>query len=79
MLEKFCENFLLKLRAAESVLIERLKTGGFKTLEDYKHVVGKIQGLEHAEIMIKETYQAMIEMKHLKQHRDDRENEQVDD
>ncbi len=61
MLERFCENFLLKLRAAQAVYSERILSGSFKTLEEYKYVAGRLRGLMDTEIVVKGLYKDMVE------------------
>lgn len=79
MLERFCENYLLRLRAEQAPYVERLSSGGFKTLDEYKFTAGKLKGLHDAESFIKETYDSMIEMKILNKRKEAISYEPVSD
>lgn len=70
MLEKFIENFLVKSRASQGVYVERISSGGFKTLSEYKLVVGKLKGLQESEYLIKELYKSMIEQVDYREYRE---------
>jgi len=81
LIESFCEGLLLKIRAAVEPYVNRVKSGSPKSYEEYKYTAGKIAGIEEVEQVIKEHYQSLIEMKHLKEHkeRDYYEEESVTD
>lgn len=62
---KFYEHYLLKLRQRRFGFSERLLSGTFQALDDYKLIVGNFKGLVEAEEILKdlfkETYESKIE------------------
>ena len=67
MLERFCENFLLKLRDSQTEYSNRLLSGAFKTLDEYRFVAGVHKGLVECEAMVKQVYKDMVEMSPLEE------------
>lgn len=62
MLEKFCENFLIKLRDSQTEYSNRLLSGSFKTFDEYRFIAGIHKGLVECESMVKGVYKDMVEM-----------------
>lgn len=56
MIDKFCEAFLLKVRRQQKSYGECLATGSMKSMEDYKNLCGKIQGLDESQELLKQTF-----------------------
>ena len=61
MVIKFYEELLLRIRKRQLLAEERLTTGSFQSFEDYKNVVGLLEGLKSCEKITKDLYQAMFE------------------
>ena len=53
MIDKFCEGVLQRIRKRKESYTLCLSTGSLKTMEDYKSICGKMQGLSEAEEIIK--------------------------
>lgn len=49
---RFYEKLLLEIRERRSEFSERLLKGSFSSLEEYKFIVGKFQGLREAEELL---------------------------
>lgn len=63
MIIKFCENAFLRIRDKKAVYEQRLLSGCFESLEEYKGVAGKLQGLSEAEDIVKKLYKDMFDYK----------------
>ena len=63
MIFKFCENVFHGIRERKAVVEERLKSGCFETMRDYKGVVGRLHGLSEGEEIIKKIYKDMFDYK----------------
>ena len=59
MIDKFYESFLFRLRDRKKVYITRITNGSIATMEDYKQVIGRLQGLDEAESTAKELFKDM--------------------
>lgn len=59
---KFYENLLFRIRDRRSVLTERLISGTFETFDDYKLFVGKVKGLDEAELIIRLLFKDMYDI-----------------
>lgn len=68
MLEKFCGNFSERLRSLAEPVKDRLEKSPFKTLEQVSHCQGYLKGLSDAEHSIKAVYEALIDMRQLREH-----------
>ncbi len=62
MVINFSENVLSALRKRQSTYIQRVCSGVFDSLEEYKFIAGKLKGLEEAEKVVKQTYKEMFHM-----------------
>lgn len=62
MIERFCEVYLKKLRAIREDFVKPCIDNSLKSMEDYRFINGKIQGLERAESLIKEIYSELYEV-----------------
>ena len=60
MVIKFCEELLAKIRASQISYAERLTSGTFKNFEEYKHYVGKLDGLKQAECIVQTVYDNVV-------------------
>lgn len=65
MINKYCENLLIRLGDRKKVYGNRILSGTFSTLDEYKLLVGKFKGMEEAEIEIKALYKDMFDEKQL--------------
>ena len=61
MLERFVESFMLKTKAEQNKLNERMKCGGLKDFHEYKLVYGKMKGLDEARDIILSLYKNTME------------------
>ena len=61
MVISFCEELLKRVRERRAVYVDRLSSGTFQTLEDYKFIVGKLKGVEEMESEVKKLYSDMFE------------------
>jgi hypothetical protein len=59
MIIRFYELSLSKIREKKAQHIERVASGAAQTLEDYRSLCGKIQGLGDAENILKELFDAL--------------------
>lgn len=57
---RFCEAILLKMRESQVLVAERLTSGHCSTHEEYKQLIGKLQGLKSAEKVVQEAFDAMF-------------------
>jgi len=64
------------MQEAQRAYAERLLSGSFKTLEDYKHVAGKLKGHEEAEYIFREIYKNLFDVKEIKDKREPGQDEQ---
>jgi len=53
MIDKFCESFLLRIRKRKDSYIQNIAMGSLNSMEDYKKICGKIQGIDECEEIIK--------------------------
>ena len=60
MLIKFCEKLLAKIRETQVSYAERLTSGTFKNFEEYRHYVGKLEGMKEAEDIVKTVYDNIV-------------------
>jgi len=65
MLEKFCENLLAEIRDSQREYENRILSGSFKKLSDYKFIAGFNKGIGSVEEMVKRVYKNMVETRHL--------------
>jgi hypothetical protein len=62
---RFCENLLVRIRERQGVYADRILSGTFDKIEDYKFVVGKWQAMREAEEIICRLYKDMFDTKYL--------------
>jgi len=70
---KFCDGLLLKIRERQVLVAKRLTSGSCKDFEEYKQLLGKLQGLEESENIIKQIFDDTFKTTRLyeKEDRDD--------
>lgn len=59
------------MRERQKVYEERVLSGSFDKLEDFKLMIGKLKGLEEAEVIVKTLYKDMFDSKPLPPERSD--------
>lgn len=57
MILKFCDGLLLKIRERQVLVAERLTSGNCKDFEEYKLLLGKLQGLRESEDIVKKIFE----------------------
>ena len=60
MIDFYKDNLLKKIQARRQIYEVRLAAGAIDKIEDYKLVVGKVQGLDEATIVIQNAYKELI-------------------
>lgn len=68
MLARFCERLLEQVRARQTSVSESLSSGRCKSYDDYKNMSGQLYGLKQSEQMIKDAYNAMVDVKTASEH-----------
>jgi hypothetical protein len=63
MILKYVENLLTKIRERQIVVAERLTSGDFQELWEYKETAGTLKGLRESEEIIMNSYKDMVESK----------------
>ncbi len=61
MLERFVESFILKSRARQKDLGDKVNCGGLKDFLEYKAMTGKMNGLKEADDLIRSLYRMTME------------------
>lgn len=61
MILRFCEAILLKIRESQVLVAERVTSGHCNSHEDYKQLIGKLQGLKVSEELVQQAFKATFE------------------
>ncbi len=65
MLISFIEHYFKDLRLKQEKFKNTLASNSLHSLEQYKHLIGKIQGIEEAIVTAQDLYNKMVEQKPL--------------
>jgi hypothetical protein len=60
MIDFYKDNLLKKIQERRHIYEVRLAAGAIEKIEDYKLVVGKVQGLDEAAVVIQNAYKELI-------------------
>lgn len=75
MIEKFQDSILDRLNQRKSIYEKAITRGSVQSLEDYRSICGKIQGLEEAGNLIKDLIKELVEGPQLEARRPKNESE----
>ena len=75
MVGKFCEKYLALVRERQRIVRESILSGRLQTMEDYRRCIGKLEGLDEAEILLKDLYTKFYDLKDLQVIRSEHEKE----
>lgn len=61
-MEQYIEQLLRDIRERQNIVKDTLVSGALKDMEQYRLLVGKLQGLEETIILVQELYKKMVKM-----------------